>query len=296
MNESFGARLRQRREAQGIALETIAYETKIKLSLLQGLERDDVSHWPGGLFGRAFVRAYAKEVGLDPESAVADFLVAHGGPANGGDPTRVLSSNGHYPSANVPSASSTTESESEQVAPSIQMDVPPPYEADLQALAELCTAFGRVERGDEFPPLLEQAARILDLKGLIVWLWDGMADELKPALAHGYSQSLLARLPAVTLDSDNATAAAFRSAEARTIENEDGSCGALVVPLTMPAGCAGVLAIEFNPGVERDSKKAAAIRGMATILAALLAQLVGGQTLAMSEYVPDVRSRKAASS
>lgn len=266
MNESFGARLRQRREAQGIALETIAHETKIKLSLLQGLERDDVSHWPGGLFGRAFVRAYAQAVGLDPESAVADFLAAHGGSANGVDPTRVVSSNGHYP-------------------PSIVDPAPPAttYEPDLQAMAEMCSALGRVERAEEFPPLLEQAARLLDLKGLIVWLWDAMAEELRPALAHGYSRSVLARLPSVTLDSDSATAEAFKSGEARTVEGEAGLCAALVVPLMMPAGCAGALAIEFNPGVERDSKKAAAIRGMATILAALLAQLVGGQTLATSE-------------
>jgi hypothetical protein len=296
MSESFGARLRQRREAQGIALETIADESKIKLSLLQGLERDDVSRWPGGLFRRSFVRAYAQAVGLDPESAVRDFLAAHGDPATGVDPVRAASSNGHYPAVIVAPAPPASESKSDPLAPASQGNVPAPYEPDLQAMAEVCTAFGRVERADEFPPIFEKAARLLDLKGVIVWLWDAMAEELRPALAHGYSQSVLARLPAVTLDSDSATAAAFRSAEARTVENEDGACAALIVPLMVPAGCAGALAMEFNAGVERDSKKAAATRGMATILAALLAQLVGGETAAAIADAADARSRKAASS
>ena len=43
MDESFGARLRAQRERQQVELATIAEQTKIKLSLLEGLERDDVS-------------------------------------------------------------------------------------------------------------------------------------------------------------------------------------------------------------------------------------------------------------
>jgi cytoskeletal protein RodZ len=74
MLESFGARLRQRREEQGIALGTIAEQTKIKVSLLEALERDDVSHWPSGIFRRAFIRAYAESIGLNPDIVVVEFL------------------------------------------------------------------------------------------------------------------------------------------------------------------------------------------------------------------------------
>jgi transcriptional regulator with XRE-family HTH domain len=74
MLESFGARLRQRREEQQIALATIAEQTKIKLSLLEALERDDVSHWPSGIFRRAFVRTYAHAIGLQPDVVVKEFL------------------------------------------------------------------------------------------------------------------------------------------------------------------------------------------------------------------------------
>src|SRR5437867_5208961 len=74
MTESFGTRLRLRRERQEIDLTTIAEQTKIKLSLLEALERDDVSHWPSGIFRRAFIRAYAHAIGLNPDVVVREFL------------------------------------------------------------------------------------------------------------------------------------------------------------------------------------------------------------------------------
>src|SRR4029079_18213988 len=74
MPDSFGARLRLRREEQGLALSKIAEELKIKLSLLEAVERDDVSHWPSGIFRRAFIRAYAHAIGLNPDVVVREFL------------------------------------------------------------------------------------------------------------------------------------------------------------------------------------------------------------------------------
>lgn len=44
------------------------------MAALEALERNDVLRLPGGIFTRAFVRAYAVEVGLDPEQTVQDFL------------------------------------------------------------------------------------------------------------------------------------------------------------------------------------------------------------------------------
>jgi len=48
-----------------MSLRQIATSTKISMGVLEALERDDFSHLPGGIFSRAFVRAYATEVGLD---------------------------------------------------------------------------------------------------------------------------------------------------------------------------------------------------------------------------------------
>ena len=74
MSEGLGARLRAERERQGISLATIAASTKVSVSLFEGLEREDVSRWPQGIFRRAFVREYARAIGLDPEETLNDFL------------------------------------------------------------------------------------------------------------------------------------------------------------------------------------------------------------------------------
>src|SRR5438128_3844384 len=70
----FGRKLREARERRGISLRQIAAATKISMSVLEALERNDISKLPGGIFSRAFVRSYAMEVGLDPEETVREFL------------------------------------------------------------------------------------------------------------------------------------------------------------------------------------------------------------------------------
>src|SRR2546422_6290609 len=80
MTDSLGLRLRQRRERQRISLTTIAEQTKIQRSLLEGLERNDISRWPAGIFRRAFIRAYAHAIGLEPEVLVREFMEVHPDP------------------------------------------------------------------------------------------------------------------------------------------------------------------------------------------------------------------------
>ncbi len=72
--EDFGGALRRVRESEGISLREIADETKISVSVLEALERNDVSRLPGSVFSRGFVRSYAQQVGLDPERAVQEFI------------------------------------------------------------------------------------------------------------------------------------------------------------------------------------------------------------------------------
>jgi cytoskeletal protein RodZ len=71
----FGTKMRRLREEKGVSLRQIADATKISVGALEALERNDISRLPGGIFSRAFVRAYANEVGLDPEQTVRDFMV-----------------------------------------------------------------------------------------------------------------------------------------------------------------------------------------------------------------------------
>jgi cytoskeleton protein RodZ len=70
----FGARMRGAREQRGVSLRQIADTTKLSVSALDALERNDISRLPGGIFSRGFVRSYAAEIGVDPEQAVREFL------------------------------------------------------------------------------------------------------------------------------------------------------------------------------------------------------------------------------
>ena len=71
--DTFGPRLRRERERRGLSLETLAARTNVSIELWMGLENNDFSKWPGGLFARAFVRDYAKVVGLDGDDLIDDF-------------------------------------------------------------------------------------------------------------------------------------------------------------------------------------------------------------------------------
>jgi hypothetical protein len=169
---------------------------------------------------------------------------------------------------------STTEQSNESAVSSvatIEREPAIPGEPDLSAAARLCTELCRVVEPHDVAPLLEGAAKILDAVGLIVWVWDPHGTQLRPALAHGYSDEVLAQLPRVGRDTDNATATAFRSAETRIVHGSDLARGAVVVPLMTPVGCVGVLAVELRHGHERRES----VRALATIFAAQLATLVG---------------------
>ena len=71
--DTFGPRLRRERERREITLDTIATVTRVGTDLWEGLERNDFSRWPSGIFARAFVRDYAKAVGLDADEVVDEF-------------------------------------------------------------------------------------------------------------------------------------------------------------------------------------------------------------------------------
>jgi hypothetical protein len=149
-------------------------------------------------------------------------------------------------------------------------------DTDLSAAADLCTSLGRVLDARDIAPLLEDAAKILDAVGLIVWSWEPRVRALEPAVAHGYSDAVLAQFPRVRRDSDNAIAAAFRSAETRIVDSAGQTTGAIVVPLMASRGCVGVLALELRDGDEQRES----VRAMATIMAAQLANLVGSAPMA----------------
>jgi cytoskeletal protein RodZ len=71
--QAFGQQLRRHREKRRISLREIASETKVSAGLFESLEQGECARWPGGIYGRGYVRAYATAIGLDPEQIVSIF-------------------------------------------------------------------------------------------------------------------------------------------------------------------------------------------------------------------------------
>ena len=69
-----GLELRQARERRGFSLQSLSHRTKISPRVLQAIETSDVNALPAWVFTRAFIRTYAKEVGLDPEDTLRRYL------------------------------------------------------------------------------------------------------------------------------------------------------------------------------------------------------------------------------
>ena len=142
---------------------------------------------------------------------------------------------------------------------------------NLTEAAELCVDLARVIDGRDLPSLLERAARTLDATGVIVWVIDTEGTRLTPALAHGYSDRVLAKLGTLDVNADNVTSLSFRSMRPQAMPGAGGSgtSSAIAVPLVTTEGCNGVLAAEV-PG----TKPADDCLAMARILAAQLATML----------------------
>jgi transcriptional regulator with XRE-family HTH domain len=92
---AFGERLRRQREKQHVTLEQIAASTKVAASLFAGLEKGNCSRWPGGMYNRSFIRAYAAAIRLDPDEVAAEFAEYYNAvpePATAGSPESATAS------------------------------------------------------------------------------------------------------------------------------------------------------------------------------------------------------------
>ena len=326
MTSTFGERLRLHREERQISLARVSEQTKIKLSLLEALERDDLSHWPLGLFGRSYIRSYAQAIGLDPTATLREFLDQHPGStaaappeltevravapdkASRRPPTRlevlidsaidafharrseaaqrppaaatpmVPANAAEPPPAAFAYSESVTPRRREQAFPTPLPPLPQPESIDMASVAQLCTRLGCAQEAEELTAVLEDAALILDLAGLILWVPDAHGVVLTPVYAHGYPDEVIAQLARVTTDADNASAEAFRSGRMCIVKGSDVSTGAIVAPMLTPLGCAGVLAVEVRNGAEQREDLRAAL----TILAAQVSTLMGFSVLAQT--------------
>jgi hypothetical protein len=149
----------------------------------------------------------------------------------------------------------------------------------MRAAAEICTDLGRVKDSGELTSLLARVADLMDASGLVVWIGSVAGADLRPVLAHGYSERTLARMTAVPRTADNAAAAAYRTGAMQVVLARPGtSSGALVAPLLTPEGCIGALTAEIKGGSESSS----AIQALAAIFAAQLASVLASSAPAVA--------------
>src|SRR5687768_4042731 len=68
-----GTDLKIARERAGLSLSELAARTRIPLRSLRAIEENDFAAIPPGIFVRSFIRNYAREVGVDPAEAIAQY-------------------------------------------------------------------------------------------------------------------------------------------------------------------------------------------------------------------------------
>lgn len=71
--ESVGQQLRRAREKAGLSLAAVADQQHLRVSVIQAIESGDYSKIDTELFLKGYVRAYARQVGLDADSIVRDL-------------------------------------------------------------------------------------------------------------------------------------------------------------------------------------------------------------------------------
>lgn len=115
---NFGERLKRERELREVSPNEVVVATRISLRFLEALENEDWDKLPGGVFNRGFVRAIARYLGLNEESLLAEYDLAHGD--------------------NSPGASSATEN---------RIPAPPKWMAVLLVVAVLAVVAALVAAG-----------------------------------------------------------------------------------------------------------------------------------------------------
>jgi len=152
---------------------------------------------------------------------------------------------------------------------------------NLKLTAKLCTDLGRLTNIDELSGLLANATALLDASGLVIWIRNEDGNTLRPAMGHGYSSNALFRMGTISCDSDNATAAAFRTEQLCVVPKCKTNLGAIVVPLLASNYCVGVMSVEIKEGRETSES----VQAIASLLAAQLATLVAADPVHQAKYI-----------
>ena len=80
---SIGAVLAAARRQAGLTITQVSQRTRIRETIIRGIERDDFSACGADFYARGHIRAIARVAGVDGEPLVAEYDSSHGTPQAG---------------------------------------------------------------------------------------------------------------------------------------------------------------------------------------------------------------------
>jgi cytoskeletal protein RodZ len=74
---SIGEALTAARRQAGLSITQVSQRTRIRETIVGGIERDDFSACGGDFYARGHIRAIARATGADPEPLVREYDSSH---------------------------------------------------------------------------------------------------------------------------------------------------------------------------------------------------------------------------
>jgi cytoskeletal protein RodZ len=77
---SIGDTLAQARSQAGLTITQVSQRTRIRETIIRGIEHNDFSACGGDFYARGHIRSIARVVGVDPEELIREYDATHGSP------------------------------------------------------------------------------------------------------------------------------------------------------------------------------------------------------------------------
>ena len=77
---SIGDTLAQARSQAGLTITQVSQRTRIRETIIRGIEHNDFSACGGDFYARGHIRSIARVVGVDPEELIREYDATHGAP------------------------------------------------------------------------------------------------------------------------------------------------------------------------------------------------------------------------
>lgn len=77
---SIGETLASERQEAGLTLSQVSAQTRIRETVIRGIEHDDFTACGGDFYARGHIRSICRVIGIDPEPLIREFDETHDGP------------------------------------------------------------------------------------------------------------------------------------------------------------------------------------------------------------------------